>query len=480
MKIIIVGGGTAGWLAAFMLNKIYKHSVTVIESSKVGIIGVGEGGTHILGSLINNDNFFGFNAKEFLIATNGSPKLAVHHKNWPNTYYMPIDIMSTPNFEDFLPLAITKDIDIHVISDMGLFIEQQHVPIKKDETGTWPSDFSFHFDGTLVGMFFKNKCADEVNVIDAVVEEVILTEIGDIKELRLDNGNLENGDFYIDCTGFKKLLMNSLKNKWVSYSKYLLMNTAIPFRLPFFDVKPLTKAEALSSGWTWDIPTTVDQGLGYSYCDQFITYEQAVKELEDRYRREINPVKKIMFDPGRFEELWSKNCVALGLAAAFVEPLEATSLHATMIQISEFGKRLDTNWDKNTRNEYNKDITKLYDNIKDFIALHYMGGRTDTEFWKYCKNEIPRPDFVLEIIEISKNRLLTENDIDNPFNSLSYRAWNQVLAGLGKFSKDVASSSLSPGSEDRYNQWRRTTLEKMKDYKTLKEVLDARTDWVIK
>lgn len=482
-NITIVGGGTAGWLAAFMLSKIYKHNVTVIESSKIGIIGVGEGGTHILGSLINSKNEFGFSTKDFMIATDATPKMSVQHKGWPNTYSIPLDLLPNQDNEDFLPFLLATNKDIDLSTEMGLLIKHRKVPIRSDETGIWDtSDFSYHFDGHKVGLFLKNKT--NALIVDAVVTEVLLDEQGNIDKLRLDNDSFNRADLYIDCTGFQKLLMTALNSKWISYSKHLLVNTAIPFRTAWGDIdrfskniQPITTAQSLDAGWVWNIPLVHSQGMGYVFCDQFATIDQAVSELNQKYGKthgQINPARTIKFEPGRLDQAWNKNCVALGLASAFVEPLEATSIHATKIQIDELGKALDN---QTAPNQYNKDISMLYDEIKDFIVLHYLGGRTDTEFWKYIKNTDIATDRLKELLEIASHRLLTSEDIPNKFNSLSYRAWNQVLAGLGKFDKTTIDKALTLGIEERYNTWYASIVKKSLDYKNLDECLERNAEW---
>lgn len=473
MKIVIVGGGTAGWLAALILSKSYNHSVTVIESSKIGIIGVGEGGTHVIGSLINSNSDLGFTPRDFMENTQGSMKIAVQHKGWPNTYFLPLDILPNTDREDFLPLLISQNNPIHEVSELGLFLREKKVPIRKDETGVWTeTEWSYHFDGHLVGKWLKNQCKN-VEVIDNIVTEVFIDETG-ITSLTLEDGQAVTGDLYIDCTGFQKVLMNRLDNKWISYSESLIMNSAVPFRIPYR--RPIgihTTAEAKTSGWTWSIPLFDKVGVGYVYCDKFIKYDEVIKELETRYPEfEINPGKHINFEAGRLENLWHKNCIALGLAAAFVEPLEATSIHATKIQIDALGESLKN---QSSKDLYNKDMSKLYDDIKDFIVLHYKGHRDDTEFWRYVNSiSTPRVD---EILEIAKTRMLTEDDIPNPYNHLSYRAWNHVLAGLGKFSKEVAEKSITAGMSERYELWKNQTLDKLQDYKDLEEALTV-GDWI--
>jgi hypothetical protein len=476
MNIVIAGGGTAGWLAALILSKIYNHNITVIESSKIGIIGVGEGGTHVVGSLINSNSTLGFNPKDFMEDVQGSMKIAVQHSGWPNTYKLPLDILPNTQREDFLPLMISQNKNLHDVSPLGLFLSEDKVPIRKDESGVWTeTEWSYHFDGHLVGKWLR-KQSKNVKVIDSIVSKVNIDDNG-IESLMLEDGSLITGDLYIDCTGFKKLLMNNLNNKWISYSKHLILNSAIPFRLPYH--RPIgiyTGAEAMTAGWSWKIPLFDKMGFGYVYCDEFISYDDAIKELEMRHPKfDISPNNHIKFEAGRLENMWQKNCISLGLASAFVEPLEATSVHATKIQIDALGEALKNGTSSAT---YNKDMSKIYDDIKDFIVLHYLGGRSDTPFWQYCASGEILTDRVKDILEIASHRMLTEDDISNPYNHLSYRAWNHVLAGLGKISKEVAEKSVTAGMEDRYNSWKNITLNKIHDYKDLEDAL-INGDWTV-
>ena len=476
MNIIIAGGGTAGWLAALILSKTYNHNISVIESSKIGIIGVGEGGTHVVGSLINSNSTLGFNPKDFMEDVQGSMKIAVQHSGWPNTYTLPLDILPNTQREDFLPLMISQNKNLHDVSPLGLFLSEDKVPIRKDESGVWTeTEWSYHFDGHLVGKWLR-KQSKNVKVIDSIVSKVNINDNG-IESLMLEDGSLITGDLYIDCTGFKKLLMNNLNNKWISYSKHLILNSAIPFRLPYH--RPIgiyTGAEAMTAGWSWKIPLFDKMGFGYVYCDDFISYDDAIAELEMLHPKfDIIPNNHIKFEAGRLENMWQKNCISLGLASGFVEPLEATSVHATKIQIDALGEALKNGTSSAT---YNKDMSKIYDDIKDFIVLHYLGGRSDTQFWHYCASGEILTDRVKDILEIASHRMLTEDDISNPYNHLSYRAWNHVLAGLGKFSKEVAEKSVTAGMEDRYNSWKNITLNKIQDYKDLEDAL-INGDWTV-
>jgi tryptophan halogenase len=475
MKIVIVGGGTAGWLAAFYILKSNpNYNITVIESSDLGIIGVGEGGTHILGGFINNKDI-DINFKEFMIETEATFKLGFKHENWtPNNthYFNPLDLNASydTNVDDRLAWQILHGEPIHKISPLGMFVNEKRSVLKEDESGISDTNgVSYHFNGNKVGKFFKKKVIAMGGVtIDAVVTNVNLDSLGNISSLSLSNNSTVEGDFFIDCTGFKRVLMNKIGAKWVSYKKHLLMNSALPFLLPYEPPvwpEPFSRSYTMSSGWVWEIPTAHRFGCGYVFCDQFLSFEQSHQELETVLKRKIDPVKQIKFEAGRLDNAWTKNCLSLGLASAFIEPLEATSIHATTIQIKKFVECF-TNKEQD---KYNKEIRELYDEIKDYIVLHYQGGKKDSPFWEYVANNDIATDFVKNIIEISKHRLLNRDDVPNNADSIGYQAWNQVLAGMGFISKDTASKHLA--GKIISTDWQSEQINKLAPYKTNKSIV---------
>lgn len=475
MKIVIVGGGTAGWLAAFYILKSNPHyNITVIESSDLGIIGVGEGGTHILGGFINNKDV-DINFKEFMIETEATFKLGFKHENWTPTnthYFNPLDLNASDDIavDDRLAWQISTNEPIHKISPLGMFVNEQRSVLKEDESGISDTDgVSYHFNGNKVGKFFKKKVLDMGGVvIDTTVSNVNLDLVGNIASLNLSNNSTIKGDFFIDCSGFKRVLVNKVGAKWVSYKNHLLMNSALPFLLPYEPPvwpEPFSRSYTMSSGWVWEIPTAHRFGCGYVFCDQFLSFDQAHQELETVLNRKIEPVKQIKFEAGRLDNAWTKNCLSLGLASAFIEPLEATSIHATTIQIKKFVECFVNN----EQDKYNKEIRELYDEIKDYIVLHYQGGKTDSEFWRFIADNDIATEFVKNIIEISKHRLLNKTDVPNNADSIGYQAWNQVLAGMGFISKDVATKHLA--GKIISDKWQLDQINKLQPYKTNKNIV---------
>lgn len=466
MKIVIVGGGTAGWIAAYFLAKSQpkKHEIIVIESSKLGIIGAGEGSTGTMIELLNGTYFdFQVDIDKFLEETDGTRKTGIFHKNWNGKdygYFAPID--ASPSwyaYQDHIfkyVLAKFGREKMHLASPIGIEFEQQ----KFDNT------YACHFDGHKVGKFFKKICeSDGVVTIDSVVKTITLNDAGEINSLHLDNELTVEGDFFIDCTGFARVLMKELGVGWNSYAEYLPVNTAMPFILnyePGEKPLPVTTATALSAGWMWDIPLKTRRGCGYVFDNKFISKENAQKEVEEYLGKKITPIKWIDFVSGRSETFWEKNVLTLGLSSAFLEPLEATSIHSTIVQLLMFEKEylLDdkskTVTDYN-RNSYNIKITRLYDSLMEFISFHYQGGRDDTPFWQSFKDENKASPLAKIYLEKCKNKIPGFLEINGVLGSPSAGLWNWIAGGLELVTPELAKKELLETNwvsraEDEFNK----------------------------
>jgi hypothetical protein len=462
MKVVIVGGGTAGWLSALFFSKIFPntHTITLIESSSIGIIGVGEGSTGLLHGVINNQIAnFGCNELDFLKETNSTLKLGIRYNDWTqpgSTYVQPIDGSYTAqNIPDshFL-YGVLKDgkykNKIHTMTPLGFLLEEKKSTFFKDGTGSLGLH-AYHFDSHLVGKYFKKlSIGSGVAHIDDEVVDVNLTNEGFIKSLNLASGKIIEGDFFIDASGFKKVLIEKMGSKWISYKKYLPVNTALPFQIKYKEneeIEPSTLAVAQKFGWRWRIPVKDRYGSGYVFCDDFINREQAQAEIEQQIGHEIDPVRSIKFESGCLDKFWNKNCLAIGLSSAFLEPLEATSIHTTLMQlwvfIKEFSRpTLDDTYCQANETLYNRRISRVFEDVRDFLILHYKTKRTDTEFWKYMNSDEVNTDFTRQIIEICKLRSPTASDFNQYTGSLDWTLWSHILAGTGNFTADVAKKDL--------------------------------------
>jgi hypothetical protein len=458
MKIVIAGGGTAGWLAALFFIRNFKntHNITVIESSKIGSIGVGEGSTGLFLDLLENRIFdTGLDINQFFTECDATFKLGIHHQNWGaklDSYYAPLNGSPTSlSSPDYL-LMHTKlnygKSKMHLASNLGTLIENNKI-----------GNGALHFNAIKLGIFLKKFCIDQgVNYIDDEIFGVKTNTPDNIQSLICNSGQEIYGDFFLDCTGFKRCLMGAIDVPWISYKKHLPVNCAIPFQLPHEteEIKPVTVAKAMNHGWMWEIPTQSRIGKGYIFSDDFLTPDEAIEEIENTLNRKIDPIKLIRFEAGRSEVSWKGNCVAIGLSSAFLEPLEATSIHSTIVQLVH----LTFNHIKSTKEDtvnsinmtnFNKKICNMYDDFRDFIIVHYKGGRVDTDFWRYMQSSENLTDNVTNILSFSKNQLLTPLMLDNYYGCVGSSLYNWILLGLDLVKDDVLDNHLKIYQQDNIN-----------------------------
>jgi tryptophan halogenase len=465
MRIAIVGGGTAGWLAALMISKVQKntHDITVIESSKIPIIGAGEGSTGYLTDIIQNNTWdYGCNEEDFFRETGATVKLGIKHRDWAGigkTYYGPIDGTNTSggNPDIMLCHAIANDIPFHTASYNGYLLHENRASYQYDgDVLNSTKTNSYHFDAHKVGRYFKKITETEgVKHIDAEVLAVIQDERG-IASLKLSDDRTIEADFFIDCTGFARKLMKALEVDWVSYKSNLPVDTAMPFLIPYKEgetVEPITTAWAQSAGWMWQIPTANRYGCGYVFDSNFITHEQAQREIETTLGHEIEPIRFLKFETGKLEKFWHKNCLAVGLAAAFAEPLEATSIHSTIVQIETFvfdylmdTKEQTLNW--GNRAIYNRRIGTMYDDFRDFINIHYCTQREDSEFWRWIKTGACQTESTRMYVESAKARFMGKNDLSGYYGYAGSGLYNYVLAGLKLSGKNTALQQIGGTNAD--------------------------------
>lgn len=458
MKIVVCGGGTAGWLAALMIKKVQPtHEVTVIESSKIGIVGAGEGSTGYLTDIIQGNTWdYGCNEVDFLRETGATVKLGIKHKDWKvkgHEYIGPIDGTNSSGMCDYMLMhALANDIPFHTASFNGYLIEQNSCSFTVDSTGALQNSRShaYHFDAHLVGKYFKKVCGEQVNYIDTEILSVNLTEQGYAKSVVCANGQEIEADFFVDCSGFARVFLKPMNNSWKSYKDNLPVNTAMPFLLPYQTdeaVAPVTTAWAQSSGWMWQIPVQARKGCGYVFDDRFISNEQAQREIEQLLGQPVEPIRFLKFDTGRTEAAWIKNVLWTGLSAAFAEPLEATSIHSTIVQLQSFIFEYLRDTQQETCNPgsiaiYNRRTAKMYDDFKDFLVLHYTGKRTDSEFWRWMQTGETLTDNVKNLLELVKTRPAQPCDFTGYHGYAGAGLYNWVLAGLGHVDSIQAKKDL--------------------------------------
>jgi len=445
MKIIIAGGGTAGWMAALFLKKTIRNiEITVIEPSNIPIIGVGEATTGLFIDLLKELDIDKF---EFIKETGAFPKLGINFKNWKGdeiSFISPIDgsLTETHSIDSYLYSVIYQDIDISLASVNGHFCYYNKTPWKLEGKNLVSFKSSaFHLDAYKVGEFFKKLSLNlGIKILNVPIKEVHV-ENNKIIDIELESSEKISADLFIDCTGFSRILMSKLKNNWVSYSARLPVDSVILFKSKNKTRHPYTDAIARHSGWQFEIPTRNKIGKGYIYSSEFLDHDKSLENL-NLVEENVEVVKSFTFENGRFENCCVENCLCLGLSAGFLEPLQATSIHTTIVQLMILKENLNVKNKEFLGKILNENYAKLSDHLVDFIQLTYLGGRTDTEFWRYMQNAAPKSPRLTSIIDLAMSRLTRYSDFEIYRGFAGHAIWNYTLAGLGYFKKDMIKKIL--------------------------------------
>jgi len=485
MKIVIVGGGTAGWITAAMwIKETIGHDITVVESSKIGIIGAGEGSTGSMPWFIRDkwpDNIV--NEIDFLKKTKATLKMAIRMKNWKGdgtSYYSPFH--GSPTDGHPIDTAMLGSILKYGRSDyasLHSWMLDDGLTTFRKVNGRIVQGFenhSYHFDGVEVGKYFKDICVKRgVKVIDSVVDDLTFDDTEFLKSVKLTNGETIEADMWFDCSGFAKVLMGKTKNKWISYKNHLPCNSAITFSddISSKTVRFETLSETMNAGWMWKIPLQQRHGCGYVYCDEYQTYEESLAEIEAKVGKKITPLNHIKFEAGKYDKIWYKNIACIGLSGHFLEPLQATSIHISIMTASVIVYHCLKN-KESLRSEYNRDsLNRLCDNMiedsKDFIQMHYFAGRQDTPFWKFMNNGVEIAEKNKKYIDISQTRSLGLFDFAQTHGSPGYPLWCHIIHAAGLYKKDIIESELI--SLNRMNEAQDELKRMMKHYDKIKKEL---------
>jgi tryptophan halogenase len=444
-SLIIVGGGTSGLVASLMLKSGWPNlDITVLESSNVGTIGVGEGTTEHWKLFMDH---VGIYSTDLFREAGATYKVGVKFTNWhgDGTHYWHslAEQLSYHTAENGLPYVFLR-----MISDgfdpkdivWKLSAESRHVEPLHNVM------HQFHFDANKLNDFLhKVARARGIKFIDTYVEDVELDERGYVSALIDKDNKRYSSDFYIDCSGYKRVIGSKLNVNWVDCQEELPMNSAIAFMTPTTeDIPSYSEATAMSSGWMWRIPTQERFGNGYVFCDSFINEEQAEQELRTVHD-EVNVARRIKFRPGYVDKFWVKNCVMLGLSSMFVEPLEASSISATIQQCLLLLPALFSYSNDDggkTSNRYNKAVNDIVTNIVDFIQLHYLTERNDSEFWRWCKTNIKLTDFNVETLDYFKNNFVCHHYLNSSMLLFNHLNWAQLMHGLRMFNTERIKQSF--------------------------------------
>jgi flavin-dependent dehydrogenase len=432
MKIAIVGGGSAGFVAALILKQTYpKLIVDVIKSDKIGTIGVGEGSTEHWREFME---YVGISNTDIITNCDATYKAGIRFENWTDKDYIQL---VEGNFTDkyldnhiiysYLASKEVEPIDLLLPlcpNNQVALAEESLENIKNAPTS------QYHFNTHKLNVFLTDLALSRgIKVYDDEIKEVCLDKDGNIDVLK--GKNLYNYDFYIDCTGFSKLLINKLGAEWTSHKDYLKVNSAIVFPTENEDYPMWTLARAMDAGWMFRIPVWGRKGNGYIFDKNYITTEQAKKEVEEYLGHSIEITKHIEFEPGCISTPWIKNCCAIGLSSSFIEPLEATSIGTSIQQSFLLASRI-FNYTQDDIDTYNKEFNDIIENIRDFVLLHYLTDRDDTEFWKDYKN-VELPKSLKKHLTMFKNRMPVNSDFGHLSDKILFVSMNYfiVMYSLG-------------------------------------------------
>nr|WSW67721.1 tryptophan 7-halogenase [Streptomyces sp. NBC_00995] len=463
-SVVIVGGGTAGWMSATYLKAAFgdRIGVTVVESDRVSSIGVGEA---TFSTVRHFFDYLGLDEAEWLPHVAGSYKLGIRFENWRKAgehFYHPFERLRT---SDGFSLADwwLKEGDRSTPFDQGMYLtphlcEAQRSPRMLDgslfagglddslgrstlQEQRTQFPYAYHFDAGLLAKFLTTYGTDRGvrHVVDDVVD-VARDERGWISHVTTrEHGDLA-GDLFIDCTGFRGLLINkTLEEKFLSFEDVLPNNRAVALRVPkpnqaVEGMNPYTTATAMDAGWIWTIPLFGRNGNGYVYSDQFCSPEEAERTLREFAApgQEDLEANHIRMRIGRNERSWVNNCVAIGLSSAFVEPLESTGIFFIQHGIEQLVKNFpDEHWDPQLRNDYNGRVAEVLDGVKELLVLHYVAAaREDTPYWKEAKART-LPDGLAERLDLAASHLLDDRNIYQPYHGFEQYSWITLLMGLG-------------------------------------------------
>jgi tryptophan halogenase len=401
-SIAIVGGGTAGWIAAATLAKVFRGAgpaITLVESDEIGTIGVGES---TIPPIVGFNRWLGLDEKQFLRETNATIKLGIEFPDWSHighNYFHPFGPIGTPMdmvaFHHFW-LRRRLEGDDTALTEYSLNMIAARTgrspqPAADPQNPANRLAYAYHFDASLYAALLRRRAeAGGVRRQEGKIVDVRLRgEDGFIQSLTLADGTSLEADLFIDCTGFRGLLIEgALKTGYEDWSHWLPCDRAVAVACEGDgQLQPYTRATAREAGWQWRIPLQHRTGNGYVYCSRCISDDQAVRALLSRLEgAAIGEPRVLRFTTGRRRKFFHRNCLALGLAAGFVEPLESTSIHLIQSGISRLmGCFPHRGFDPRDAEEYDRLTGLEYQQTRDFIMLHYkLTTRQDGPLWREC------------------------------------------------------------------------------------------------
>lgn len=462
---VILGGGTAGWMAACLIAKHWpQHKVTVIESPDIGIIGVGEGSTPQLKAFFNT---LGISEAEWMPKCNATYKAGISFHGWSERpgfecYFHPfhteLDGFTEHQFA-YRTRARRTGRDVWAHPDRFFLPARiaagSRAPLAP---ANFPFDigYGYHFDAVLVGKTLREHAVGKLGVVhlERTVSDVLLDEQGSVSALKVDENELISGDFFIDSSGFRStIIQKALGEPFRPFAENLFNDRAVamPSANEEGDIRSETRATALSAGWAWKIPLTNRAGNGYVYSSRYLDADAAETELRSHLGLLDADVeaRHLQMNVGRVERSWVKNCFAVGLSQGFIEPLEATALHLVQATVEGFIEAYGKGGMSGLHaGEFNQKIARRYDGIRDYIVAHYrMNQRTSSDYWR----DNAKNDTLSDNLKAIMTAWFTGADLADEIERLniakyySSLSWHCLLAGYGTFPPDHKLAASTEG-----------------------------------
>lgn len=459
--IAIVGGGTAGWMTANLLHQRWRErgiEITLIESAEIGTVGVGEGSTPYLRRFFAT---LGIAERDWMPACDATYKCGIRFPGWS----------TVPGYESYVhpffneadrelgnqfftnaclrrrgQAADANPQDFFLAAELA---RQRRAPI--DTAEGLSTDYAYHFDAGKLGAFLRGHAVGlGVRHIVDTIARVEQHEGGDIAALHLKSGARIAADLFIDCSGFKGLLINeTLGEPFLPYRDNLFNDRAIAIPTPLADGEDIpseTVSTALRHGWAWRIPLTTRYGNGYVYSSDFISDDEAERELREHLgaAAEGANARRLRMRVGRVHRHWSRNCVAVGLAQGFIEPLEATALMLIQLSVEGLIAALEADdFGRGRQADYNRRINEMFEGVRDYVVAHYqLNTRRDTDYWRANRAHRHISDRLASLLDVWDRGGDFEAELESHGSALMYLrpSWYALFAGMGRFSAELRAA----------------------------------------
>jgi tryptophan 7-halogenase len=437
-RVVIAGGGTAGWMVAAGLSKTLGKllDIRLVESDEIGTVGVGEA---TIPTLVLFHRLLGINEQEFMAATQGTFKLGIGFENWRDrgeNYVHSFGLTGKDHWTAGFQHFWLKGRDRKLASDYGDYCLELRASLEGrfSHLPRNGMNYAFHIDAGLYARFLR-KFAEGFGVkrIEGKIVDVKLDETsGNVSSIRLDSGDVLEGDLFIDCTGFRGLLIgNALHVGYEDWSHHLFCDSAVALQTESVGPAiPYTRSIARDAGWQWRIPLQHRVGNGMVYCSRYLADDAAKQGLLANVEGKVLTEPRIIkFRPGQRRQTWKRNCIAIGLSSGFIEPLESTSIHLIQRAIMRLMQMFPRDGIRQSDvDEYNNQTNGEIEHIRDFIVLHYhVTRRQDTPFWRACR-AMDIPDSLRHRIDLFRE---TGRVFRVPSELFAENSWIQVMLGQG-------------------------------------------------